>query len=111
MTESSERRCFGLTRNLRRCGRYGPWRFFCHDHRLQPALWTFGAVPTDGVNSLSRDGTVEPNSPTNYAGETGSVDVSEQIPTASGWAIIAMTVAGLIVGTIVFTRRRASAAA
>ena len=30
------RRCWGLTRNFRRCGRQGDWTFFCDDHRLQP---------------------------------------------------------------------------
>ena len=30
------RRCWGVTRNFRRCGRYGDWTLFCHDHRLQP---------------------------------------------------------------------------
>lgn len=29
-------RCWGRTRNLRRCGREGNWLFFCEDHRLQP---------------------------------------------------------------------------
>lgn len=33
------RRCLGLTRNLRRCGRQGNWKFFCDDHRLQPICW------------------------------------------------------------------------
>ena len=37
--------------------------------------WVFGALPTDGVNSLKRDGTVSANNPTNYAGGTGSVIV------------------------------------
>jgi hypothetical protein len=35
--------------------------------------WIHGAVPTDGVNSLKRNGTVSANNPTNYAGATGSV--------------------------------------
>lgn len=33
------RRCWGLTRNLHQCGRYGEWRFFCPEHRLQPLIW------------------------------------------------------------------------
>ena len=46
--------------------RYQPWDVF-----------TFGPVPTDGINSMNRTGTaVRPNSPTNYAGQTGSVDAS-----------------------------------
>jgi len=32
-------RCFGITRNVRRCGRFGGWRFFCDDHRFQPLIW------------------------------------------------------------------------
>lgn len=36
--------------------------------------WDVPAVPTDGVSSLHRDGTTGPNTPTNYAGETGTVD-------------------------------------
>lgn len=35
-----------------------------------------GELPSDGLNSLDRSGTTAVNSPTNYAGETGSVDVS-----------------------------------
>lgn len=33
------RRCFGLTRNLNRCGRIGDWRFFCYEHKKQPLAW------------------------------------------------------------------------
>lgn len=39
--------------------------------------FTFGAVPTDGLNSMNDGGVVALNSPTNYAGQTGSVDASE----------------------------------
>ncbi|MCA9244933.1 MAG: hypothetical protein KDA32_13325 [Phycisphaerales bacterium] len=38
--------------------------------------FTFGAVPTDGINSMNDGGIVAANSPTNYAGQTGSVDAS-----------------------------------
>jgi hypothetical protein len=37
------------------------------------ATWSFGPVPTDGFNSLYHDGTVACNSPTNFAGQSGSV--------------------------------------
>ncbi len=30
------RRCLGILKNWRRCGRFGPWRFYCDDHRWQP---------------------------------------------------------------------------
>ncbi|MHC4993117.1 MAG: hypothetical protein ACYTGC_19260 [Planctomycetota bacterium] len=39
------------------------------------ATWTFGPVPTNGVDSLGGDDTIATNSPTNFAGETGSVVV------------------------------------
>jgi hypothetical protein len=39
------------------------------------ALWTFASMPTDGVNSLARSGAVGINTPTNFAGDTGSVAV------------------------------------
>ncbi|TWT42255.1 hypothetical protein RAS1_33850 [Phycisphaerae bacterium RAS1] len=42
--------------------------------------WTFGPLPTDGVNSLRRDGLIGPNSPTNYSGATGSINA----PACSG---------------------------
>jgi hypothetical protein len=38
--------------------------------------FAFGAVPTDGVHSFNRVGGVAVNSPTNYAGQTGSVDAN-----------------------------------
>lgn len=36
-------------------------------------IWSYPALPTDGVNSLNRDGSTSTNSPTNFAGQTGSV--------------------------------------
>jgi hypothetical protein len=35
-----------------------------------------GAVPVDGIHSFMRDGSIEVNSPTNFAGVMGSIDVS-----------------------------------
>ena len=51
---------------------YEPW---------DTGTWAAGAIPTDGIHSLSRTGVGSPlvssiNSPTNYAGNTGSIDVS-----------------------------------
>lgn len=40
------------------------------------ATWDYGALPTDGISSLNPDGSTGVNSPTNYAGETGTVDLS-----------------------------------
>jgi hypothetical protein len=42
--------------------------------------FTFGAVPTDGINSRNRLTGIAANSPTNYAGQTGSVNAAGPIP-------------------------------
>ena len=45
-----------------------------------------GAMPTDGVHSLARDLSTPVNSPTNFAGVTGSVTVpSDAIPLLPPW--------------------------
>lgn len=48
--------------------RYGPYDAF-----------TFPAVPTNCVNSMNDGGIVAPNTPKNYAGQTGSVDCSAPV--------------------------------
>ena len=56
--------------------------------------FSLGAIPTDGVNSLHRTGTpVDLNSPTNFAGETGMIDLPEPGPTALRGAALACLVA------------------
>jgi hypothetical protein len=43
--------------------------------------WAIGGVPTDGINSLNRTGIpFRANTPTNYAGVTGTVDASGPEP-------------------------------
>lgn len=71
--------------------------------------WTFGAVPTDGTTSLERDGTMGLNSPTNYAGQTGSVDTGAPIPTVSTWGLMVLGLVVLIAGALVFARGRTAA--
>lgn len=48
------RRCWGVARNLRRCGRYGEWRLFCSDHHHQPILaaWVLLFTVIAGVASI-----------------------------------------------------------
>ena len=50
----------------------------------------FPAIPTNGIDSYSEGGIVVANSPTNYAGQTGSVDASgggpPVVPSASSGA-------------------------
>lgn len=61
-----------------------------------------GDLPTDGVTSLSVDLSTAVNSPTNFAGETGSI--GGPIPAASQWAVIAMTLALLTAATLLLRR-------
>ncbi|MGH0029484.1 MAG: hypothetical protein ACQGVC_06820 [Myxococcota bacterium] len=51
-------------------------------------VWAYGAVPTGGVLALQRDGSTATNSPTNFAGATGSVDLSTPtVPSVAAWGI------------------------
>lgn len=54
------------------------------------ATMTFGALPTDGINSLTTRGGTETNSPTNYAGQTGSIDATPVEPITWGQLKIKM---------------------
>jgi hypothetical protein len=59
-----------------------------------------GVAPTNGVDSLARNLTTGPNSPTNYAGDTGSVDAGAPpalpllSPLALGVVVTLLAVAG-----------------
>ncbi len=70
--------------------------------------FSFGAtllLPTDGVLSLNRDGTTGMNSPTNFAGETGSVNSAPPIPALSR-ASLAMMALLLVIAAVGITRAR-----
>lgn len=73
--------------------------------------WVFGAVPTNGTDSLDRITGVGVNSPTNYAGTMGSVDASgpPSVPSASGLALL-LGLAALMTAGIAFLARGRSAA-
>ncbi len=43
-------------------------------------VWNYASMPADGTNSVRRDGSTGPNSPTNFAGQTGTV----VLPTGGG---------------------------
>jgi hypothetical protein len=71
--------------------------------------WAFGAVPTNGTDSLDRLTGVGPNSPTNYAGVTGSVDASPaEVPSVSLPVLAIGTLLLLFVGigTLAIRRHR-----
>ena len=66
------------------------------------------ALPTDGINSLSFDFSTGPNSPTNFAGETSSVDANGPVPSVSAWGLVALTLMVLAAGSVVLARGRSS---
>ena len=79
------------------------------------AVMTIGEseLPLDGTTSLNVGGTTGVNSPTNYAGQSGSVVAGiplEAIPTVSEWGFVAMTLLMLTMGSILFMRRHQSLA-
>ena len=61
---------------------------------------TFGTVPTDGVNALTRAGATVTNTPTNYAGTSGTVNAAAPPPSVplTSWPAV-MGMLALIVGT------------
>jgi len=69
--------------------------------------WATGTVPTDGVNSLTRVSPaagVLPNTPTNYAGVTGTVNAAPAVPSSS-WPT-ALGMLALLAGTGAVAARR-----
>jgi len=63
-------------------------------------------LPTDGLLSLAGDGvTTGVNSPTNYAGQTGSIDLSNPVPAASTWGLCVLFIGVGIMGTVMLRGR------
>lgn len=71
------------------------------------ATWTYGPgqMPLDGVLSLNADHTTGVNSPTNYAGDTGSIDVSP-VPAVSAWGLAGLVLVVLAAGTVAIRKGR-----
>jgi hypothetical protein len=65
---------------------------------------TYGALPVDGVSSLNRNGTTGVNSPTNFAGQSGSISAPpppppsepSAVPTLGNGAIVALCILVLV---------------
>jgi len=74
------------------------------------AVWSYGAVPTDGSHSLLRSGSTAVNSPTNYAGNTGSVNVAAAVPLVPRWGLVLLMGALLLAGSGLLVRRQNPAA-
>ena len=67
--------------------------------------WTFGAVPTDGVHSLMRNGTTPQNAPINFEGQTGSVDLATATPALPSTAIFVLVGGMLLAGSGLLRKR------
>lgn len=74
-------------------------------------IWNYGAVPTDGVNALQRNGSSTTNSPTNFAGASGSVDLGVAVPALPTWGIVLLVGALLLAASGLLRRRGGMAAA
>lgn len=70
--------------------------------------YSYASLPTDGVLSLGPDGsTTAVNSPTNFAGDSGSIDVSApDVPATSTWGLAILMLLVVSVGTTVIQKRR-----
>ena len=49
-----------------------------------PATWSYNALPVDGITSVNVDGSTGVNSPTNFAGESGSLDLTPVLQSTWG---------------------------
>jgi hypothetical protein len=73
--------------------------------------WTYGAVPTDGVHSLQRDGSTAVNSPTNFAGNAGSVNLAAPVPALQTWGLFVLVGAMLLAASGLLRRRKGATVA
>ena len=72
--------------------------------------WAFGAVPTNGTNSLNRITGVGANTPKNYAGTQGNVNAAPPpVPSASFWTRAALFASLAGVAIVALRRFRAAA--
>lgn len=73
-------------------------------------VWNYGVVPTDGVNALQRNGSSAVNSPHNFAGGSGSVNLATAVPVAKSWMLLALVGAVLLLASGLLRRRTPSVA-
>lgn len=77
-------------------------------------FFTFGAgqLPTDGVNAIHLTNFTPDqfitgvNSPTNYAGQTGSVNAGPQVPSMGAWGLVVVALGVVVAASIILRRDR-----
>ncbi len=74
-------------------------------------IWNHGALPTDGVHSLLFGGATANNSPQNFAGQTGSVNLSTSVPMLQTWGMIALVGTLLLLASGLLKREDSDSAA
>jgi hypothetical protein len=67
--------------------------------------WTYGAVPTDGVHELKRDGTTPVNVATNFPGKAGTVVLAGKVPALPTAGVVVLVGALLLAGSGLLRRR------
>ena len=73
-------------------------------------VWAYGAVPTNGVLSLQRNGSTAANTPKNFAGAEGSVNAAASAPMIGSWGLVLLLGSFLLIASGVLRRRRGQAA-
>jgi hypothetical protein len=74
-------------------------------------IWNYGAVPTDGVHSLARNGSTPVNSPTNFAGDAGEIELNANVPAVQTWGFVLLVGCVLLAASGLLRNRRASSVA
>ncbi len=74
-------------------------------------IWNYGAVPTDGINSLQRNGSTAVNSPRNFAGASGSLVLGNTVPAMQTWGLVALVGGLLLLASGLLKRREANTVA
>jgi len=72
--------------------------------------WNYGAVPTDGLHALARNGTTPVNTPTNFAGTTHTINVGTALPMFPTWGLVLLVGALLLAASGLIRKREASLA-
>jgi hypothetical protein len=68
-------------------------------------VWAYGAVPTNGILALQRNGSTATNSPRNFAGGSGSVNLATPVPAAQTWVLFALVGAVLLAASGLLKKR------